>query len=78
MKATGIVRKVDILGRVVLPMELRKNLDIEIKDSIEIYIENDLIILKKYSPQCVLCGSMADIRIYKGKSICKKCISELK
>lgn len=77
MKATGIVRKVDELGRVVLPIELRRTLDIEIKDSLEIYVENDGIVLRKYQPACVFCGSSTDIQDFKGKNICKECIKEL-
>ena len=77
MKATGIVRKVDDLGRVVLPIELRRTLDIEIKDSLEIYVENDGIVLRKYQPACVFCGSSTDIQDFKGKNICKECIKEL-
>lgn len=77
MKATGIVRKVDELGRVVLPIELRRTLDIEIKDSLEIYVENDGIVLRKYQPACVFCGSSTDIQDFKGKNICKECVKEL-
>ena len=57
MKSTGIVRKVDELGRIVLPIELRRTLNIDIKDSIEIYVENDSIVLKKFEPTCIFCGS---------------------
>lgn len=77
MKATGIVRKVDELGRIVLPIELRRTLDIEIKDPIEIYIEGDYILLKKYQPACCLCGSMTDIKYFKDKKVCQKCIDEM-
>ena len=62
MKATGIVRKVDELGRIVLPIELRRTLDIEIKDPIEIYVDGDYILLKKYEPACVFCGNAKDVR----------------
>jgi transcriptional pleiotropic regulator of transition state genes len=77
MKSTGIVRKIDELGRVVLPMELRRTLEIDIKDPLEIYVESDYILLKKYNPSCTLCGSMEDLNDYKGKKICKKCINKL-
>lgn len=77
MKATGIVRKVDMLGRIVLPIELRKTLDIEIKDPVEIFIDGEYIMLKKYNPQCVLCGSMDSIKHFKGRNVCMKCVSEL-
>lgn len=77
MKSTGIVRKVDELGRIVLPMELRKSLDINIKDSLEIYVEGNSIILKKYFPACIFCGEAEDVIQFKGKNICKKCLKEI-
>ena len=67
MKATGIVRKIDDLGRVVLPIELRRTLNIDIKDPVEIFIEGDLIILKKYEPACVFCGEAANVENFRGK-----------
>jgi transcriptional pleiotropic regulator of transition state genes len=73
MKSTGIVRRVDELGRVVLPIELRRTLDIEEKDGLEIFVENDRIILRKYQPACVFCGSAENITNYKGKNICFDC-----
>ncbi|MBE6934892.1 MAG: AbrB/MazE/SpoVT family DNA-binding domain-containing protein [Ruminococcaceae bacterium] len=74
MKSTGIVRKVDELGRIVLPIELRRTLDIAERDQLEIYIEgNDTIVLKKYQPTCVFCGSAVDVHHYKGKCICTDC-----
>ena len=73
MKSTGIVRKVDELGRVVLPIELRRTLNIDIKDSLEIYVENDSIILKKYEPSCIFCGSSDAVKEFKGKNICSTC-----
>ena len=78
MKATGIVRKVDDLGRIVLPIELRRTLNIDIKDPLEIYVDGEFIILKKYEPACVFCGSAADVINHNGKSICRNCIEELK
>ncbi|UFJ43035.1 AbrB/MazE/SpoVT family DNA-binding domain-containing protein [Brevibacillus humidisoli] len=77
MKATGIVRRVDELGRVVLPKELRDVFNIEIRDSLEIYVQDDKIILKKYEPACVFCGDAGDIVHFKGKLICSNCISEI-
>lgn len=74
MKSTGIVRKVDELGRVVIPIELRRTLDIEEKDSLEVYTEGEAIILKKYQPGCVSCGSMDFVTTPTGTRICKKCI----
>ena len=73
MKATGIVRKVDELGRIVLPMELRKNLGLNIKDSLEIFVEGDDIILRKYQQSCIFCGEENNLAKYKGKAICSKC-----
>ena len=79
MKSTGIVRKVDELGRIVLPIELRRTLNIsEKKDALEIFVDGNQIVLKKYEPACVFCGSADDVTNFKGHNICKKCISELK
>lgn len=78
MKSTGIVRKVDELGRIVLPIELRRTLDIAEKDSLEIYVDGNLIVLKKYEPACIFCGNAKDVFVYNGKNICKDCIAELK
>ena len=78
MKSTGIVRKVDELGRIVIPIELRKVMDINIKDAMEIYVDSDTIILKKYTPACFFCDSADDVVNYAGKSICRCCIEKLK
>lgn len=78
MKATGIVRKVDELGRIVLPIELRRTLDIEIKDPIEIYVDGDFILLKKYEPACIFCGNAKNVSSVKGKNVCADCLKELK
>lgn len=78
MKATGIVRKVDELGRIVLPIELRRTLSIHIKDPIEIFVDDEFIMLKKYEPACVFCGNPKDIRTVHGKNVCANCIEELK
>jgi transcriptional pleiotropic regulator of transition state genes len=78
MKSTGIVRKVDELGRVVLPMELRRTLDIAEKDPLEIYVDGNTIILKKYEPACIFCNNAKDVENYKGKNICQDCLKELK
>ena len=77
MKSTGIVRKVDELGRVVLPIELRRNLDINEKDALEIFVGEDRIILKKYEPADIFNGSMDDLIDYKGKKVARKTILEL-
>lgn len=73
MKSTGIVRKIDDLGRIVLPIELRRVLDIDKDSSLEIYVDNDSIILKKYQPACIFCGSSDDVVQYQGRNICAKC-----
>ena len=78
MKSTGIVRRVDELGRIVIPMELRRTLDIAIKDALEIYVEGEQIILKKYEPTCIFCGEGKNVENYKGKNICKKCLEEIR
>lgn len=77
MKSTGVVRRVDELGRIVIPIELRRNLDIGEKDALEIYVDGNSIILKKYEPACVFCGHSNKVQNFKGKNICKKCLSEL-
>ncbi|MEW9123695.1 MAG: AbrB/MazE/SpoVT family DNA-binding domain-containing protein [Thermotaleaceae bacterium] len=78
MKSTGIVRKVDELGRVVIPIELRRTLNIGEKDALEIYVDAEHIILKKYEPACIFCGQAKDITNFKGKNICPTCITEMK
>lgn len=78
MKSTGIVRRVDELGRIVLPIELRRTLDITERDSLEIYVDGSSIILKKYQPACIFCDDAKDVVSYKGKNICAKCLKELK
>ncbi len=78
MKATGIVRKVDELGRIVLPIELRRTLDIAERDPLEIYVDGSSIILTKYQPACIFCGDSKDIISYKGKNVCSACVRELR
>lgn len=78
MKATGITRKIDELGRIVLPIELRRTLEIGEKDPIEIYVEEDRIILKKFKQSCAFCGSNENIIEFKGKYVCADCITQLK
>ncbi len=73
LKSTGIVRKVDELGRVVIPIELRRTLGIEERDALEIYVDDERIILKKYEPACVFCGSAEEVSNFKGKNVCKEC-----
>jgi len=77
LKSTGIVRKVDELGRVVIPIELRRTMGIEIKDPLEIYVDEEKVILKKYAPACIFCGNADNIKEYMGKNVCGECVSSL-
>jgi transcriptional pleiotropic regulator of transition state genes len=78
MKDTGIVRKVDDLGRIVIPKELRKNLNIEIGTPLEIYSDNETIVLKKHQSGCHCCGEMNNLATILGLDICPKCLEEFK
>ncbi|MCC8195574.1 MAG: AbrB/MazE/SpoVT family DNA-binding domain-containing protein [Oscillospiraceae bacterium] len=78
MKSTGIVRRIDELGRIVIPMELRKSMDLNIKDPIEILTDGDNIILRKYSNSCALCGEGEDIIPFGNKHICPACLKKIK
>lgn len=78
MKSTGIVRKIDSLGRFVIPIELRNVMHLGVNDSIEIFTDDDRIILKKYQPACIFCGNADNVVYYKGKLVCKDCINDLK
>jgi transcriptional pleiotropic regulator of transition state genes len=78
MKSTGVVRRVDELGRIVIPIELRRTLDIAEKDALEIYVDGEQIILKKYEPACIFCGDARDVVNYRGKNICTKCLEQIK
>jgi AbrB family transcriptional regulator, transcriptional pleiotropic regulator of transition state genes len=78
MKSTGIVRKVDELGRVVIPIELRRTLQIDEKDALEIYVDGEKIILNKYEPACIFCGNADGIKNFKEKNICKACMESMK
>ncbi len=78
MKSTGIIRKIDELGRIVLPIELRRKMDISEKDSLEIYVDGDTVILKKYEPACIFCGESKNVISYKDKNVCANCVQELK
>lgn len=78
MKSTGVVRRIDELGRIVLPIEIRRSLDINVKDPVEIFIDNEKIILQKYSPSCIFCGDADNIVFFNGKRICSSCLEEIK
>jgi transcriptional pleiotropic regulator of transition state genes len=77
MKSTGIIRKVDDLGRIVLPIELRRTLGIGERDPLEIFVQEDLIVLRKSSLVCIFCGSDEDVDDYMNKGICQKCRTNL-
>ena len=78
MKSTGIVRKVNELGRIVLPIELRRTLDIAEKDCLEIYMDGESIVLKKYQPACIFCDEADGITVFHGKNICAGCMKALR
>ena len=78
MKSTGVVRKLDDLGRIVIPIELRRTMDIALRDTLEIFVEDEKIILKKYHPACIFCNDDRDVIHYKDKLICKRCLEQLK
>ena len=77
MKPTGITRKVDELGRIVIPIGLRRRLDICEKDALKIYTSDDAIILKKDQPSCIFCDKAKNVINYKGKNVCKTCIDDV-
>ena len=76
-KSTGIVRKIDELGRIVLPIEIRRTMHIDVRDPMEIYVDGNSIILKKYEQECVFCGSTKKVTNFKNRNICENCRKEL-
>ena len=78
MRTTGITRKIDELGRIVLPAELRRTLGLASRDTMEIYVEGDSVVLKKFGVACVFCGNSENIVAYREKSVCPACLSYLK
>ena len=77
MKSTGIIRPVDALGRIVIPMEIREAFDIKTKDHLEIYVQGDTIVLKKHAFACTFCNGEEDLVDFEGKKICKRCLHRL-
>jgi len=77
MKSTSIVRKIDDLGRLVIPNELRKTMHLNKKDPMEIFVDGDKIILSKYEPTCIFCGSMDDNIEFEGRNVCQECIEKM-
>lgn len=78
MKSTGIVRRIDELGRIVLPVELRRTLGLDVRDPVEVFVEEDSIILRKYQPNCIFCGSSKNVTHFRNKGICLECRRQLK
>ena len=77
MKATGIIRKVDELGRIVLPIEIRRTMDIAERDELEIFMDGDQIVLQKFQPSCIFCGSNRGLVTYEGKNLCAECVRKI-
>lgn len=73
----GIIRRVDDLGRIVIPKETRTNFDIKEGDALEIFVEEDNILLRKYQPGCIFCSNVSNLIDFKGKKICKDCLEEM-
>ncbi len=78
MKSTGMVRKVDELGRIVLPAEIRQSMDINVRDALEIFTDEGRIILQKYQPSCIFCNNADNIIYFSNKRICTECLEKLK
>ena len=78
MKSTGVVRQLDNLGRVVLPIELRRTLNIGVKDMVEVFVDGDDIILRKYEVGCVFCGGTENVFLYREKPLCRACLKALR
>lgn len=78
MKSTGMVRKIDELGRIVMPAEIRQTLGLQVRDAMEIFIDGDRIVLQKYQPSCIFCTNADDLVLFEGKRICPECLSKLK
>ncbi len=78
MKSTVVVRQLDNLGRIVLPIELRRTMGISVKDMLEVFVEGESIVLRKYVPACLFCGQEGDVVAFKCKNICQACLEELR
>ena len=78
MKSTGVVRQLDNLGRVVLPIELRRTMDISVKDPLEVFVDGDDIILRKDQPGCIFCGATDGLLVYRDKSLCPRCVEAIR
>ncbi len=78
MKTPGMIRKIDDLGRIVLPSQLRRSLDLQCGDELEVYMEDDCLVLKKFAPACIFCGGIQELRAFRGKNVCKNCMQIMK
>ncbi len=78
MKATGIVRRIDELGRIVLPIELRRNMNLDVHDPVEIFLDGESIVLRRYESSCVFCGETKGLVAFHGKQLCSACVRQLK
>ena len=78
VKATGIVRSIDSLGRIVITVELRRTLNVEEGDALEIFSEDNTIILRKYLPSCIFCGDSRNVSTFRGYNVCPSCVDELR
>ncbi len=78
MKTPGLIRKVDALGRIVIPSELRQAMELQQGDALELYLEEDRLVMKKFAPACIFCGGIARLVTYEGKNICGRCVDILK
>ena len=78
MKSTGIVRRIDELGRVVLPIELRRTMGLEVKDPVEIFMDGDAIVLRKYEASCLFCAGTKNLTAFRGKLVCSDCMRQLR
>ena len=77
LKSTGIVKKIDELGRIVIPKELRRAFAIEEGDSLEIFVDGERVILRKYQPGCQFCGGFEELIVHEGKNVCRHCLKEM-
>ena len=78
MKSTGFVKKIDELGRILIPKELRSSMELDTKDALEMFVDGDRIVLQKYQPACIFCNSVDDIVYFNGKRVCAACVAKMK
>ncbi len=78
MKSPCLIRKMDDLGRIVIPSQLRKGMDLQPGDTLELYMEEDRLVLQRFSPACVFCGGIRELMTYQGKNICARCVHTIK